>query len=181
MTRLWKHPGTQADLFWLQSALSVNTRISASTPPQQPARAGRRIPVRALPSAASGADRSIGIGIRSGRLNRIGSGRVTQIDEEFLCRSSVCVCQWVCRSRVAGGSISRPGLLGLGSCVRAGPLGFRIPGKRIWRLVYLLRVSRSVCSCVSACRSAQLLRLRRVAPLCFPSASSRLFSAGLAR
>ena len=60
--------------------------------------------------------------------------------------------------------------------------GFPIPAfpiRGFWCLVSSLRVSRSICDCVSACRSTRLLR--RVAPLFFPSASFRSFSAELAR
>jgi hypothetical protein len=42
------------------------------------------------------------------------------------------------------------GLLGLGSCVRAGPLGFHVPRKKIMGAWSLLRISRSVCDCIRA-------------------------------
>ena len=57
---------------------------------------------------------------------------------------SVCTC----RSGPVGDVDLPSGLLGLGSCVRAGPLGFHIPRKRIMGVWPLLRISRSVCDCI---------------------------------
>ena len=79
-----------------------------------------------------------------------------------------CALGWVCRpslwvwwSSLVGRSISRLGLLG--SCARAGALGFGDHGKRIFGVSDLLRVWWSVCGCVCACLSTRLLC--RVPPL----------------
>jgi len=59
---------------------------------------------------------------------------------------SVCTC----RSGPVGDVDLPSGLLGLGSCVRPGPLGFHIPRKRTMGVWSLLRVCRSVCDYIRA-------------------------------
>ena len=147
------------------------TALAAAEAAGMPVRRPRR-PAAVSAADAAGAGPELGC---AGHLERPAEAPNGEVRSLSVGR---CVSHRVGRSSNVDGSISRLGLLFLGSCARAGPLGFPFP-KEDFGVSSLLRVSRSICGCVSACLSTRLLR--RAAALLFPSASSRSFSAGLAR